>query len=421
MKNQIFVLFVFTLFVGFAGAADYLETIQLPGNECLGSAAILRSGEVVAAGVDYTSSDALLFKLSSGGDVLRAQRFAGSSADEAQAVVSTSDGGAVVVGSTGSFGEGLLDAFILKLRSNGTVAWKRTFGTSGNEHFVKVVQTSDRGFIVLGDADHDPNLNDIVVVKFNSAGRPVWRKVISAAGFDHASDLGLTSDNGAIVAIAANFPGGVRSVLAKFSATGSIEWSRMYGSSGNHIALSAFEASDGGYYFTEMFSPSGSQRSDTLLSKLNSDGIPVWSRLYKSPGSSLNASVSKAGSNLLLAGNITASGGSNSRGIVVSLDANGNVLWRKRVNPDSRPVFVGRPTVSSSDGSILVTGCAGTRESNNMDAIFLKMQSNGQIQGGCSRLTTFPFSRANINLTSSEIVLEEIPFHFSQLQPAFRV
>ena len=126
----------------------------------------------------------------------------------------------------------------------------------------------------------------------------------------------------------------------------------MYGSSGNHIALSAFEASDGGYYFTEIFTASGSQRSDTLLSKLNSDGIPVWSRLYKSPGSSLNASVSKTGNNLLLAGNITASGGSNSRGIVMSLDENGTVLWRKRVNPDSRPVFVGRPTVSSSDGSI---------------------------------------------------------------------
>ena len=105
----------------------------------------------------------------------------------------------------------------------------------------------------------------------------------------------------------------------------------MYGSSGNHIALSAFEASDGGYYFTETFTPSGSQRSDTLLSKLNSDGIPVWSRLYKSLGSGLNASVSRTGNTLLLAGNITASGGSNSRGIVVSLDENGNVLWRKRV------------------------------------------------------------------------------------------
>ena len=308
----------------------------------------------------------------------------------------------------------------MKTRSNGTVAWKRTFGTSGNEHFVKVVQTSDKGFIVLGDADHDPNLNDIVVVKFNSAGRPIWRKVISAAGFDHASDLGLTSDNGAIVAIASDFPDGVRSILAKFSANGSIEWSRMYGSSGNHIALSAFEASDGGYYFTETFTPSGSQRSDTLLSKLNSDGIPVWSRLYKSPGSGLNASVSRTGNTLLLAGNITASGGSNSRGIVVSLDENGNVLWRKRVNPDSRPVFVGRPTVSTSDGSILVTGCAGTRQSNNMDAIFLKMQANGQIQGGCSRLTNFPLSRANFNLTSSEIVLEEIPVPFFTATAGFQ-
>ena len=55
-------------------------------------------------------------------------------------------------------------------------AWKRTFGTSGNEHFVKVVQTSDKGFIVLGDADHDPNLNDIVVVKLAVPVAPFGEK-----------------------------------------------------------------------------------------------------------------------------------------------------------------------------------------------------------------------------------------------------
>ena len=247
-------------------------------------------------------------RFGSDGTILRSQRISGSAADEAQAVVATSDGGAVMVGSTSSFGEGLSDAFLLKLRKSGTVAWKRTFGTSGNEHFVRIVQTTDRGFIALGDADHDPNLNDIVIAKFSSRGRLQWRKVFSGAGFDHASDLRLTSDNGAIVAIASDFPEGVRSILVKLNSNGSVDWSRFYGSADQHLALSAIQAADGGYYFTEIYTPSGSQRSGTVLSKLDSSGIPVWSRLYKSRGRNLAASVSlMAGSeNILMAGNTTA-------------------------------------------------------------------------------------------------------------------
>lgn len=400
-------------------ADDFLETIPLSGNDCLGSVAVLRSGDIVAGGIDFTSSDAILIRMNSGGDVLRAQRIVGSSTDDIQAVLATADGGAVVVGSTGSFGAGNVDAFILKLRSTGTVAWKRTFGTSGNEHFVEVVQTRDNGFIVLGDADHDPNLNDIVVAKFNSAGRFIWRKVFSAGDFDHASDLSLTSDNGVIVAIAAGFPNGVRSVITKISASGSVVWSRMFGTSGDHIAISVTESDDGGYYFTEIFTPTGSQRSDTVLSKLNSSGSVVWSRIYRSPSPNPTFSVSKAGDGLLLTGNTNSGDSSNSLGVLIGLDGNGNILWRKKVKLDSRPIFIGRPIVSPE--SILISGCTGNRTSNNMDSMILKMQPNGQIQGGCSKLTNFPLTRSNFNMTSSEIVLEEIPVPFFTSSPGFQI
>ena len=404
-------------------AADYLETIQLPGNECLGSVTVLRSGEIVASGVDYTSNDILLIKFSAAGTVVKAQRISGSGADEAQAIVGTSDGGAVVVGSTSSFGEGNTDAFILKVRQSGTIAWKRTFGTSGNEHFVKVVQTADRGFIVLGDADHDPGLNDIVVAKFNSSGRPIWRKVISGGDFDHASGLGLTSDNGAIIAIASPSPDGLRSILVKFSGNGTIEWSRIYGLSGDHLGLSAIEADDGGYYFTEIYSASGSQRSGTVLSKLDSTGIPLWSRIYESRGQNLAASVTslEEGQSILLTGNTTAFSGGNSNGILIGLNENGKILWRKKVKPDSRPVFLSQPSVSPADGSILVTGCTGERASNDMDSIVLKAQGNGNIQGGCSKLTSFPLTGKRFVLASSQIVLQEIPVPFSTASAGFQI
>jgi hypothetical protein len=299
----------------------------------------------------------------------------------------------------------------MKVSSSGTILWKKTFGTSGNEHFVRIVQTRDRGFIVLGDADHDPNLNDVVVVKFNSGGNPVWRKVFSAAGFDHASDLSLTSDNGAVVAIASDFADGTRSVVLKLRSNGSVEWSRTYGSSGNHVGLSVIQVPGGGYYFTEAFAASGS-KSDLVISRLDSAGTPVWSRIYRSPGVSLLASIVAVDDDLILSGNITAPSGANSRGVVFKVDENGNIVWRKKVKPDARPVFLGKPVVLAPDDSILISGCAGDRNANNMDIAMLKISSDGQIEGGCSKLTSFGLSGAQFELSSSAITLEEIPVPF---------
>lgn len=424
VKTHCFIWIVLTvhLMCGGASASDYLETVPLPGNECLGAVASLSSGDILAAGVDFSNNDVLLLKVSSTGTILRTQRISGPGLDQAQAIVNTSDGGAIVVGSTSSFGAGLTDGFLMKFRANGTAAWKRTFGTSGNEHVVRVVETPDRGLFILADADHDPNLNDVVVARFNSTGRLIWRKVISAGAFDHPSDLQLTSDNGAIVVMASDLPTGVRSVIVKLSSNGTIQWSRVYGSSGDHVALSV-QSADDGYYFTELYTSPGSQTARTVLSKLNLSGDPLWSRSYQSPGVSLHASVSSIGTNglLLLTGSTTTSAGTQSNGILIGLNATGKILWRKKVKPDNRPVFLGKPVVLSTDGSIVLAGCAGERTTNNMDILLLKMHGNGTIEGGCSRLTSFPVTTAQFNLTSLPISVEEIPVPFLSGQAGFQL
>jgi hypothetical protein len=123
---------------------------------------------------------------------------------------------------------------------------------------------------------------------------------------------------------------------------------------------------------------------------------------------------------LLLSGNVGTSN-NNSRGILIGVDQTGRVLWRKRVNPDSRPVFLGAPLISSNDGSILVAGCAGTQTSNNMDTILMRTQSNGQIQGGCTKLITFPLSSAPFTLSHTAISLDEIPVPFLTGNAGFQV
>jgi len=74
----------------------------------------------------------------------------------------------------------------------------------------------------------------------------------------------------------------------------------------SHLGLSAVQADDTGYYFTELFTPAGGQTARTILSKLDSNGVPVWSRQYRSSGSDLMAAVTfnPRDQSLLLTGNI---------------------------------------------------------------------------------------------------------------------
>lgn len=422
MRNRILFSFLSLLLCSRLAAADnFLKTISGSGNECSSSVAVLRSGDIVTSGVDFSSNDIVLITFNSDGTIRRSQQIGGSGEDEAQAVVATTDGGAVVVGSTTSFGQGNADGFIMKMKESGSLSWKRTFGSAADEHFVRIVQTSDRGFIVLGDISNPATSNDILVVKFNSRGKPVWKKTLSTTGFDHSSGLSLTSDDGALAAFATDVSGALRSVLVKFAANGEVEWSRMYGSSDSHLGLSAVQADDTGYYFTELFTPAGGQTTRTILSKLDSNGVPVWSRQYRSSGSDLTGAVTfnPRDQSLLLTGNISLGGGIVSEGILIGVNLSGKVLWRKRLQPDARPVFIGQPVFSSNDSSVLAVGCAGERAGNDMEILLLKTRDNGKFEGGCSSLSKFSLSSSRFDLTSASFTMQELQVTYTRGKARF--
>lgn len=73
--------------------------------------------------------------------------------DSGEAIASTSDGGFVLAGtyeSNPQLGKGLKDIFLIKIDFTGNPVWMKTFGGSGNEDVVSIVETDDEGFLVCG-------------------------------------------------------------------------------------------------------------------------------------------------------------------------------------------------------------------------------------------------------------------------------
>ena len=76
--------------------------------------------------------------------------YGGSNSDKAYGMIRTVEGGYALVGSTNSFGSGLINAWLVKTDVDGNELWNQTFSGLGQGLADSVVQTSDNGYALTG-------------------------------------------------------------------------------------------------------------------------------------------------------------------------------------------------------------------------------------------------------------------------------
>lgn len=120
------------------------STLVLSPNEDQYSVATINCGTETVCDIEVTKKDR-------DGEILWQNTFGGSSYDRAGEVVSTEDGGCLVVGSTSSFGKGNYDVLLLKIDSKGDLVWQKTYGGFFNE-YGKTISTlpDDNGYVIEG-------------------------------------------------------------------------------------------------------------------------------------------------------------------------------------------------------------------------------------------------------------------------------
>ena len=236
-------------------------------------------GGFIVAGGTYSSSagfiDFWIIKLNPNGEIAWQKTFGGINDDIAKSIQQTSDGGYIVAGQSSSLGNQLGDIWILKLKSNGDIDWQKTYGGTGSSIANCVRQTSDGGFIVAGEISSGGSA-DVWVLKLDANGNPQagWPKTYGGTSRDAANSIQQTSDGGYIV-VGETVSYGVGNAdfwILKLDTDGTVQWQKTYGGVDYDIAYSIQQTSDGGFIVAGETSSSGAGYADFWILKIDENG-----------------------------------------------------------------------------------------------------------------------------------------------------
>jgi hypothetical protein len=301
--------------------------------------------------------------------------------------IPTTDGGYIVTGIVSNYLElstnGGYDVWIYKFDANGSKMWQKAYGASFNETANDIISTSDGGYLIVGSTQGRDEGNvtgfkgvqDLWLLKIDAQGNLLWQRTYGGTGWEEGYGIVKTTDgNYIIVGSTQSKDGDVVSNhlldelwLIKVDNSGNLIWQKTYGGSGFDGGRSITKSLDGGYFVLGTSTSNDGDltknngTSDVWVLKINEEGNLLWSKSFG--GSDLDTPF---GSTTDLEGNvIVASTSSSNDGDVIGakgggdawllkFSSSGNLLWKK-IFGGSKEDWANSIT-TSKDGSILFCG-----------------------------------------------------------------
>jgi len=266
-------------------------------------------------------------------------------------VVEASDGGYVIAGSTGSFGAGNQDFWLIKTDGTGNVEWNRTYGGSEYEFAYSLVVTSDGGYAIAGSS---------LLVKTDASGNMEWNQTYAGS----TNSLIVTSDGGyALVGDIIIIPEGCvdpRHIpydcwLVKTDASGNVEWNQTYAEIDHDRAWSLVETADGGYAIGGSTSSFGAGGYDFWLIKTDNYGNVEWNQTYGGAEDDFAHSLVKTPDGGYALTGYTKSFGAGDRDFwLIKTDEVGNMEWNQTYGGTEEEIA--NSLIATSDGGYAIAG-----------------------------------------------------------------
>ncbi len=357
----------------------------------------------------------------------------GDEVDELESVVQTADGGFILGGSSGSniSGDktenrvGLMDYWIVKTDTSGSIQWQKTIGGIDQDYLISIAQTADNGYILGGYSLSGISGNktevsygdyDYWVVKLDSAGIIQWQKTIGGSAAELLQSVQQTPDGGYI--IAGSSESGISGNktedsngqwdywIIKLSVNGTIQWQNTIGGNSTDYLFSVTQTVDGGYLLggRSESNISGDKTannkggSDYWMVKVSSTGSIEWDKTIGGNGYDVLAKVLTmpdhgfllCGSSFSnISGDKTEDGKGGNDYWIVKTDSSGSILWQKTIGGNLADFLY--DACLTNDGGFIAGGLTNSGLSGNKTEVLtganvwydfwiVKVDSSGNIQ-----------------------------------------
>lgn len=315
---------------------------------------------------------------------------------------------------------GFTDLCLTKYSSDGTRLWSRIWGSSGFDYGQALAIDSANNTYVAGYTDNgfdgqaNSGGNDLCLTKHSSGGAKQWTRIWGSGNDDYAQSASVDGAGNVYVAgyTLGAFDGQTNTgywdfCLTKYNSSGTKQWSRIWGSPDYDMALAVAVDTTGNIYVAGQTkgsidgqSPAGDW--DICLTKFNSAGTRVWSKLWGSIRTDWGSGLAIALGSVYVSGYTDGSfdGQSNNGGndfFVTRLTTDGTRLWSRIWGSATNDTAY----AASADpaGNVCVSGCTegafdGQSNAGGWDLCMSKVSSDGvrkwsRIWGSSSNETAY--------------------------------
>ncbi len=298
----------------------------------------------------------------------------------------TEDGQYLIAGIIRSPETGDDNGLLLKFSPEGDIIWQKNYGGAGKDGFFSYRKTSDGGYILGGFSRSLDPTGDFYLVKVDSEGEMEWETHLGGPGYQDGYSVDFTPDGGYVIAGRGGVPPfNIDIAAAKCDAQGNPLWSKIYGGPYNNDASHDLVClQDGTILLSGGMSNGGSQISqnrDAFLIKLNQEGSVLWEKIYDEPFSisHLSAPIELPDGSIVVTSIKYLSADSDVYGGIHKYDSEGNPVWSRLYaggNPYANNYLY--DIVSTADGGFLAMGSTYDPNWDNLqEAWLLRLDSEG--------------------------------------------
>ncbi len=242
-------------------------------------------------------------------------------------------------------------------------AWVRRYSGPGDatEIGIKVATDAAGNVIMAGVTDERITSEDMLVIKYSSAGVPMWTNRYNgpANGNDDVRALAVDGNGNVFVtghSIESNTSSNDFLTIA-YSSAGMPLWTNRYNGPGNNSDVAnAMAVDSNGNVFVTGYSWASGSSNDFVTIAYSGAGVPLWTNRYNGSGNKADVANAIAVDNI---GNVIVTGfswGTSDDFATIKYSGAGVPLWTNRFNGPGGNSDVAKAVGVDTNGNVFVTG-----------------------------------------------------------------